>query len=280
MRTAAGCGIAAARTDVGWCGDKEVIIVERFDRTPEGTSRIHQEDMCQILGHPPRRKYQRNGGPAPEDIADMFRQASRDQADQNIARFLDHLLYLWIAADTGGHAKNYSALHFGDGSIHLSPMYDACSWLPYRKGKFAKKLQLAMKMGTDFSLKAADSADALKRTARRLALSPSTVARRASEIASSVPDVLAAALDSVPAHALDSKEVDALAAELPERAEQCLTVAESAAMQFDSEENPIRSAVAAAGPPTGSRGRCQHIGVRSGKRCVRPTHKDKRHWYQ
>ena len=280
MRAASECGIAAARTEVDWYGDKEVIVVERFDRSADGNSRIHQEDMCQALGHPPRRKYQRNRGPAPEDIAEMFRQAGPDEAEQNIARFLDHLLYLWVVADTDGHAKNYSILHFGDGSINLSPMYDACSWLPYRKGKFVKKLQLAMKVGTDFSLKAADSADGLERTAARLRLQPAAVARRASEIASSVPGALDNALDTVPSHARQFKEVQALTAELPERAEHCLAIAESAAEQFAQSESPLRISVVPASPGASMPERCQHTGVKSRKQCIRPAHEDKRHWYQ
>lgn len=280
MKTASECGIAAARTEVDWHSYKEVIVVERFDRTADGGSRIHQEDMCQALGHPPRRKYQRNNGPAPEDIAEMLRQAGPDEAEQNIARFLDHLLYLWVVADTDGHAKNYSILHFGDGSIHLSPMYDACSWLPYRKGKFVKKLQLAMKAGTDFSLKTADSIDGLKRTAARLKLPPETVARRASEIASSVPEALAKALNTVPSHARRFQEVQALAAELPERAEHCLTIAESAVEQLTQSESQFHISAARARPEASSSGRCQHIGVKSRKQCIRPAHNDKRHWYR
>ncbi len=280
MRTASICGIAAARTEVDWHGGREVIVVERFDRTADGRSRVHQEDMCQALGHPPTRKYQRNSGPAPEDIAGMLRGAGPDEAEQNIARFLDHLLYLWVVADTDGHAKNYSILHFGDGSIHLSPMYDACSWLPYRKGKFVKKLQLAMKVGTDFSLKTADSVDGLRRTAARLDLPPAAVARRAFEIASSVPEALADAMKTVPGHARGFQEVQALAVELPARAEHCLHIAESAAGQFAQSGPQSRISAFPARPVPGSSGRCRHIGVKSRKQCVRPAHNDKRHWYQ
>ena len=280
METARRCGIAAARTEVGWHGGREVIVVERFDRTADGASRIHQEDMCQALGHPPRRKYQRNSGPAPEDIAEMLRQAGPDEAERNIGRFLEHLLYLWVVADTDGHAKNYSILHFGDGSIHLSPMYDACSWLPYRKGKFVKKLQLAMKVGTDFSLKTADSVNGIERTAARLELPPAAVARRAIEIASAVPDALADALRTVPDHARRFPQVQALAAELPERAGHCLSIAESAAEQFARSEPQFRISAAPARPKAISSGRCRHIGVKTRKRCIRPVHNDNRHWYQ
>ena len=172
MRTAAGCGIPAARTEIAQCAGREVIIVERFDRFADGTARVHQEDMCQALCLPPHLKYQRDGGPSPEDIAGLLRTADPDRADEDIARLLDNLLYQWITASTDGHAKNLGIRHPGDGTVRLTPLYDVCSWLPYRKGRFEKKIQLSMKIGTDYSLKTADTPDGLHRTAAASASTP------------------------------------------------------------------------------------------------------------
>ena len=183
MRAAAGCGIPAARTETCLMAGREVIVVERYDRAAGGTVRVHQEDMCQVLGVPPRLKYQRNGGPGVEEIAGVLRAADPDRADENIERLCDVLLFQWVAASTDGHAKNFGVLHPGDGSVRLAPLYDAYSWLPYRKGRFEKKTQIAVKLGADYSLEAADTADALRRTAGRLGMTPSAVARRAARIA-------------------------------------------------------------------------------------------------
>lgn len=225
MRTAAGCGIPAARTEVRRCAGREVIIVERFDRTVGGAARVHQEDMCQALGLPPQLKYQRDGGPSPEDIAGLLRTADPDRADDNIARLLDSLLYQWITASTDGHAKNLGILHPGDGTVRLSPLYDVCSWLPYRKGTFVKKIQLAMKIGTDYSLKTADTPDGLRRTAARLGIDPARAARRAVEIAHAVPDALDTAIRALPAEFAALDEVEALRREQADRAERCRNIA-------------------------------------------------------
>ncbi len=228
MSTAARAGVAAARTEIGSCAGTEVITVERFDRGEDGNRRIHSEDLCQALGHPPSRKYQRQGGPGPEDAAALLRRADPDRADANLARLLDNLLFQWISASTDGHSKNFGILHPGDGSIHLSPLYDACSWLPYRANTFEKKIQMAMKIGTDFSLSTADTADAIHRTATRLGVPAAQAAGRAAEIAAAVPGALKAAIDSLPIEVGTPPQVEALARELPDRAGRCHDIAETA----------------------------------------------------
>ena len=228
MRTAAGCGIPAARTEIAWLEGKEVIIVERYDRAAGGTIRVHQEDMCQALGIAPHLKYQRNGGPGPEDVANVLRAADTDQADTNINRLIDILLFQWITASTDGHAKNLSVFYPGDGSVHLAPLYDACSWLPYRQGRFEKKVQLAMKIGTDYSLKTADTVDALCRTAERLGTDTGAVARSAAHIADTLPDALNNAIGVLPVEIADCPEAVALRHELPDRAARCAEIAQTA----------------------------------------------------
>lgn len=279
MSVAAKCGIAAARTAVGKCGYRDVVVVERYDRHSDGTRRLHQEDMCQALGHPPSRKYQRNDGPAPEDIAELLRSADPDRGSENVSRLLDILLYQWISASTDGHAKNLGVLHPGDGSVRLAPLYDACSWLPYRKGKFVKKIQMAMKIGADYSLKTADSPDGLRRTAGRLGLTAEFVARRAAEIAQAIPEALDAAIESLPSGASELEEVGLLRAEMPQRSARCGEIAAATARELSkpstADSGPADVTLAA----DASRQRCPHVGARSKKRCVRPVHRGKDHRY-
>ena len=229
MRTAVGCGIPAARTEVANFAGQEVIIVERFDRDTTGTVRLHQEDMCQALGHPPHHKYQRNSGPGPEDIASLLRNADPDRAEENLNRFLDILLFQWITASTDGHAKNVGILHPADGSVRLAPLYDACSWLPYRRGQFEKKIQLSMKIGTDYSLSTADKPEALRRTANRLGIDPLHTARRAAEIAAAIPDALESAIRSLPNTPEAADQIATLRRELPDRAARCHAIATTTA---------------------------------------------------
>ena len=47
-------------------GEHEFLLVRRYDRSPDGEGRIHQEDFCQGLGIAPAEKYEGEGGP---DIA-------------------------------------------------------------------------------------------------------------------------------------------------------------------------------------------------------------------
>lgn len=278
MSVAARCGIAAAHTDVGKCEHRDVVIVERYDRHPDGTSRLHQEDMCQALGYPPNKKYQKSDGPSPEEIANLLRTADPDHADQNLYRLLDILLYQWISASTDGHAKNLGLLHPGDGSVRLAPLYDACSWLPYRKGQFMKKIQLSMKMGTDYSLKTADTSDALRRTGSRLALATALVTQRVVELADAIPEALDAAIEALPHGMSELKEVELLRAELPQRAVRCGEIASATAREASS-YGTGRVYIDILSGASRSRQRCSHVGIRSKKRCIRAVHLGKDHRY-
>lgn len=278
MNVAARCGIAAAHTSIGKCSHRDVLIVERYDRHPDGMSRLHQEDLCQALGYPPHKKYQKNGGPSPEDIATLFRIADPDHADDNVCRLLDILLYQWISASTDGHAKNLGLLHPGDGSVRLAPLYGACSWLPYRKGQFTKKIQLSMKMGTDYSLKTADTYDALRRTGGRLGLATESVTQRVLELADMIPEALDAAIESLPHGRSELKEVELLRAELAQRAVRCIEIASTTPREVSS-YGTGRVSIDALTGVSGSQQRCSHVGIRSKQRCVRLVHDDNDHRY-
>ncbi len=171
--TAAQCGLLAARTSVAVYDGIEVLVVERYDRTAEGASRIHQEDMCQALGQPPNMKYQRDGGPTPADIAAVLR-THCDNID-DLQRFCDYLLFQWISASTDGHAKNFG-LMLHDGAVRLAPLYDAASWLPYHQGQPSRRIQLSMKMGENYRLQSADRPSALSRIWNPLSASAVTTA--------------------------------------------------------------------------------------------------------
>jgi serine/threonine-protein kinase HipA len=92
--------------------------------------RLHQEDMCQALGVRPHSKYQNDGGPSPERIADLLRDHS-DKPQQDLDTFTDALLFNWLIGGSDGHAKNYSLLHGAGGHVRLAPLYDLASALPY-----------------------------------------------------------------------------------------------------------------------------------------------------
>ena len=130
--------IDAVRAEVRHFGKHAALLVERYDRVQEGNDvrRIHQEDLCQALGVPPSRKYERNQaglpGPSAVDALRLIGQVvnSRPPAAARIA-FLEALVFNVLIQNTDAHAKNYSLLiHAGD-RIDLAPLYDLVSAYPY-----------------------------------------------------------------------------------------------------------------------------------------------------
>ena len=151
LSAARGAGLIAARSRVGQFGDESAIVVERYDRVPSGARiiRVHQEDLCQALGFPPK-KYQNEGGPTPIQIIDLLRTAMPSRAaEEAVWRFIDALAWNWLIAGTDAHAKNYSLLLAGD-EIRLAPLYDVASALPYNIHE--KKMRLAMKIGGHYEV--------------------------------------------------------------------------------------------------------------------------------
>ena len=65
MKTASRLGINAASVQLAKAEDQVYLLVERYDRQrgkqANELKRVHQEDFCQAMGIPSRRKYQEDG---------------------------------------------------------------------------------------------------------------------------------------------------------------------------------------------------------------------------
>jgi serine/threonine-protein kinase HipA len=145
-------GLPAASSRLERFEDQVAIVVERFDRlvTPKDIIRIHQEDVCQALGVHPAKRYENEGGPGARTIVQLLRTHSRNPAE-DVATFVDSLIFNWIIGGTDAHAKNYALLIGAEGRARLAPLYDIASILPYA-GKQLRKAKLAMKIGGKYRL--------------------------------------------------------------------------------------------------------------------------------
>ncbi len=272
-------GIAAPPTDVVDFDGMQILIVERYDRTSEGLHRIHQEDMCQVTGRHPNEKYEYDRGPSIADISRALRASRAGTADTSIDRFRDQLLYGWLIANNDGHAKNYSILHGAAGQYVLAPLYDACSWLPYRRNRPVSKIRMAMSMGSGFNLRTCDKFEMLEQFADRLGQSPEVVSARAVELSGSVAAATQDAISKLPSIPYDEEAVERHGQEIGIRGEQCRQIAETAHAQAVQARRNKRSAAQRKDASNRS-ARCKHVGVRSRKQCIRRPHTDKQHRYQ
>ena len=127
MRLAAHSGIDVPDVRVGRAGEREYLLVKRYDRLSSKDGkvwrRIHQEDFAQAAGIFPQSKYERNQTGRPglklTDMVELTRRAAR----QDIRKFVSYVIFNTIACNPDAHAKNYSFLITASGA-KLSPIYD------------------------------------------------------------------------------------------------------------------------------------------------------------
>lgn len=231
MATASRLGVRAPSTGVIRSGDLEAIVVTRYDRAIRGgrLMRIHQEDLCQASGLHPDYRYQRDGGPSPTEAASLLRRVvGASGAAAAVDQLRDLLVLQWLVVHADAHAKNFSILLAG-GNRALAPLYDACTWLPYRRRTPIPKLRTAMKIGSDYRISTADRAEALIRLADALGLGKLATARRAEELAAGLPDALHQTAASLPAADQARPIVADYITEQAQRARRCEQIAETAA---------------------------------------------------
>lgn len=159
--------------------------------------RVHQEDFCQALGRLPSAKYQNEGGPGPSEIVDLLRVAAfggdadrkrggRPAADEDVATFVDALIFNWLIGGTDAHAKNYSLLIGARGLVRLAPLYDVASILAYPDID-PMKAKLAMKIGGTYRLRDVGPPE-WRKLATELRLDADAIIERTRAMAGSLPD--------------------------------------------------------------------------------------------
>lgn len=167
--------------------DEIAIVVERYDRArvADTLHRVHQEDMCQAFAIPPTHKYQNEGGPGIRDIVGLLGENS-SLPREDIATFLDSVVYNWLIAGTDAHAKNYALLIGAGGRIRLAPLYDVASVLPYPDINI-EKAKVSMKIGGEYRLRNIQPRH-WRKLAVELKLDPDKTLRRVSELAGQLAD--------------------------------------------------------------------------------------------
>lgn len=159
-------------------GGGSILVVERYDRLRDATTilRLHQEDFCQAAGRSPLRKYQKEGGPRPGEIAEILRLHGSLPAE-DLRHLIRWALFNWLFGNCDAHAKNISLVHHPTRGIRLAPFYDLVCTRVYKP----LDRQLAMSLGEQFDPGAVLRRD-LEAYARELGVGPRIVEHTAAEL--------------------------------------------------------------------------------------------------
>ncbi len=216
MTLAMAAGFETAPVEPRSIGQREYLLVRRYDRDPDLTSdgRLHQEDLCQALGYVPALKYEAEGGPGVERCAELLRRASSAPARDVIA-FLDTLLFNFLVGNHDAHAKNHSLLLEGPGAVRLAPLYDVLATAVYQ----GLSRKLAMRYGGEYRPRYLRGRH-LERLAAQLAVRSSLVRQRALAVIEATLGSTDAARAQLPARFGEAGVIDAILALLRERSER------------------------------------------------------------
>lgn len=154
MTLAREIGLPVAKVEKITLPGQVALAVERFDRVWEGKTlkRLPQEDICQSLGFPSARKYQKSGGPGIVQIMELLRESDDPVRDRETF-FRAQIFYFLIGA-SDGHAKNFSLQLGRRGRFRLAPLYDILSVAPVvHAGRLQRKrYRLAMSIGGHYGI--------------------------------------------------------------------------------------------------------------------------------
>lgn len=185
MRALAIAGLQVAQTQYLSFEDQDAIVVTRFDRRRirgGNIARIHQEDMIQAFAMDPRRKYESDGGPGVQRIADVLRAAA---GQESVERFVRGVIANQVLGAPDAHGKNYGVLLIGP-RAELAPLYDVATGLiPNAAGRL-RFTKGAMSIGGERLFGDVERSN-WERCARAAGLPPDQVIEWVDELATSIP---------------------------------------------------------------------------------------------
>lgn len=152
MTWAAAAGIQTASTELldparivdlpaGLSGGEEpAILVRRFDRSNDGSIRIHCEEFAQAMSIPAEDKYQGNGFAHQLKLVQLA-------CPQDVGEYLRRVLFVVLSGNTDAHHKNW-ALRYADGRRpRLAPAYDQVATVRWSMEDRSLRDQLPFKLG-------------------------------------------------------------------------------------------------------------------------------------
>lgn len=221
LRLATALGLRSTASTVRFFGGVPVMVVERYDRAlgEDRVTRIHQEDFCQALARFPQVKYQNQGGPSAREIVSVLREHST-RREEDVARFVDALLFHWLIGGTDAHAKNYSLLIAPQNQIRLAPLYDLSSALPYPQQIPPRAATLAMKIGGKYKLQAIGAREWEKQAAE-LKIDFEALRARLLHLAEMLPDAAAIVGATMRGEGIQHEVIGTLSEALSIRAQAC-----------------------------------------------------------
>jgi serine/threonine-protein kinase HipA len=123
MKLAAAVGLLVPV--VRYSPELDAAVIARYDRTTGANGdiqRLHQNDLCQMMGLPSAMKYESEGGPTIKACFDAVVAASSQPALDK-KRLLEWIAFNLLIENMDSHAKNLSMLRV-DGRYQLAPFYD------------------------------------------------------------------------------------------------------------------------------------------------------------
>jgi serine/threonine-protein kinase HipA len=139
MKMAAACGLRVATTSL--LHDEEgraALLVTRFDRV--GTTRIAQEDACQVAGIYPASKYRIKTEAAITALADACARGGGSRLAA-VLELLKTVVFSWLIGNGDLHGKNLSIYNL-DGVWQPTPAYDLLCTQPYTRWRDPMALNL------------------------------------------------------------------------------------------------------------------------------------------